>query len=223
MSKEGILYGEYHQKRETRLSLKYRLRRRTDEVLDAIKTFKGDDIKSILDVGTADGLMLDRLNENLDICRAVGLDMSMELLKSNTNCTSQRIQSNAIKLPFKDNSFDVIVAAAIIEHVSDAKTMLKECNRVLRKSGLCIITTPDPFFENIATKIGHIKEEQHIETFNLQRLKFLLSSNGFKILNTKKFMISPIGFPFEKTIEKVMSRLGLECLMLNQLIVGQKT
>jgi hypothetical protein len=35
-------------------------------------------------------------------------------------------------------------------------------------------------------------------------------------------MVSPIGIPMEKQIERCMKSVGLDFLLLNQLVVGQK-
>ena len=43
---------------------------------------------------------------------------------------------------------------------------------------------------------------------------------GFNILETEKFMMSPIGFPYELKIEKIMKSIGVGFLLLNQLVVG---
>jgi len=222
-SQKGVLTANYHKEREQKRALKYRLERRTNEVLNIIETYKSSiDSLFLLDIGTADGLMLDKLNQNIDLSISVGLDFSIDLLKLNTSHTSHLIQADAIELPFKNNIFDVVVATAVIEHVPNAGKMLEECNRVLRKNGICIVTTPDPFFESIATKIGHLQDEQHNETFNLSKIKSLFEAHGFKILKAEKFMMSPIGFPYEVKIEKIMKLAGLGFLLLNQLIVGQK-
>ena len=39
---KGVLSSEYHKEREEKLAQKYRLARRTDEVLKVIKTYKSD-------------------------------------------------------------------------------------------------------------------------------------------------------------------------------------
>ena len=220
---KGVLSADYHKNRGGKLAPKYRLARRTDEVLRAIKTYKNDtDSLSLLDIGTADGLMLDRLCHDLNIPRPIGLDFSAELLKTNPQHTYHFIQAEAMELPFDDGVFDVVVATAVIEHVPDAGKMLGECHRVLTEDGLCIVTTPDPFFEHIATKIGHLEDEQHNETFNLSKLKSLFEAQGFTVVKAKKFMMSPIGFPCELTIEKIMKLAGLGFLLLNQVVVGRK-
>jgi len=218
---KGVLSVEYHKGRERKRALKYRLARRTDEVLKAIKVYKSD-IDILLDIGTADGLMLDRLCQDLNIQIPVGLDFSAELLKTNPHHISHFIQADAMELPFDDGVFDVVVATAVIEHVPDARKMLEECYRVLKENGLCIVTTPNPFFEYIATKIGHLEDGQHHKTFNLQELKSLFESHGFNILKAEKFMMSPIGIPCELRIEKIMKLTGLGFLLLNQLVVAQK-
>lgn len=222
-SQKGVLSSEYHDGRKRKRALKYRLARRTDEVLGVIKAYKSDtDSLSLLDIGTADGLMLDRLCQDLNIQTPVGLDFSAELLKTNPHHTSHFIQAEAMELPFDDGVFDVVVATAVIEHVPDAGKMLGECHRVLTEDGLCIVTTPDPFFEHIATKIGHLEDEQHNETFNLSKLKSLFEVQRFTVVKAEKFMMSPIGFPSELAIEKIMKRAMLGFLLLNQMVVGRK-
>lgn len=220
---KGVLSVEYHKGRERKRALKYRLARRTDEVLKAIKAYKsGIDSLSLLDIGTADGLMLDKLCQELNIKMSVGLDFSAELLKTNPRQISHFIQADACELPFSDDVFDVVVATAVIEHVSEPEKMVTECCRVLGQEGICIFTTPDPFFEHVATKIGHLEKEQHNETFRLAELRSLFELEGFKILKAEKFMMSPVGFPYEVKIEKIMKIAKLDFLLLNQLVVGQK-
>ena len=222
-TKKGVLSLEYHEGRKKKLALKYRLARRTDEVLKAIKGYKSDiDSLSLLDIGTADGLMLEKLCHELNIKMPVGSDFSAELLKTNPRHTSHFVQADACELPFDDGVFDVVVATAVIEHVPEPAKMVAESHRILKNEGICIFTTPDPFFEHIATKIGHLKEEQHQKTFKLEELKSLFVLHGLKILKAEKFMMSPIGFPYEVKIEKILKSIGLEFLLLNQLVVGQK-
>jgi ubiquinone/menaquinone biosynthesis C-methylase UbiE len=219
--KKGVLSLEYREKRKKRAE-RYRLLRRAEEVLKVIRAYKGDKIDSVLDIGTADAAMLDMLDKTLSIKTPVGLDFSIELLKTNTNPKLNLLGGDAAKLPFKGGSFDVVVATAVIEHVPEPGEMIDECNRVLKRGGICVLTTPDPLFERIATKIGHLEKGQHVKTFKLSELSSLLESRGFKVLRAEKFMMSPVGFPHEIKIEKIMKAGKLNFLLLNQLIVGQK-
>ncbi|MDZ7587001.1 MAG: class I SAM-dependent methyltransferase, partial [Patescibacteria group bacterium] len=65
---------------------------------------------------------------------------------------------NALKLPFKDQSFAGVHCSHVIEHLlpKDAYTLLKELARVLKLNGLLVIQTPilwSGFYDNLT----HIK------------------------------------------------------------------
>lgn len=125
-----IFDKKYHENRKKRRAFKYRLQRRTQEVLRAIRAYKPT-VSSLLDIGTADGEMLNALDTCLDVPLPVGLDISMSLLRFNKNQKLHLVQADASMLPFKDGFFDVVTATAVIEHVQDAAAMLRECHRVL--------------------------------------------------------------------------------------------
>jgi len=218
----GVLDKNYALGRKIIGSWKYRVQRRTCEVNRAVFDYHPTKINYILDIGTAEGLMLRFIKKEFPLAECIGLEYSQELIDMNQDKSIKLIQSDAQNLPFENNSFDIAVAAAIIEHLSKPEKMIAECYRVLRRDGICIFTTPDPFFERIATNFGHLEGEQHQKTFKLSKLVSLLKSEGFKILKAEKFMMSPIGFPCEIKIEKIMKLAGFKFLLLNQLVVGKK-
>lgn len=222
----GILDKQYHDKRKKRIDLIYRLNRRTSEVKKIIeKHFNKSDYSKLncLDIGTADGLMLSKLNNIFQFNKAIGIDICEELIKTNKDENIKLEIGNAENLHFANDSFDVIVACAVIEHVDNPNKMLSECYRVLKKNGILIITTPNPFHDKIATKIGYLKEENHIETLNLNKLNKMLKSNNFKIVSSQNFMFFPFfKLPFENQIESFIRFIRLGKIMTNQLIVGKK-
>lgn len=65
---------------------------------------------------------------------------------------SEMVIGNAENLPFEDQSFDVILATEVFEHLSNPNKLILEAYRVLKKNGKIIITVPflyhqhgDPF------------------------------------------------------------------------------
>jgi 2-polyprenyl-3-methyl-5-hydroxy-6-metoxy-1,4-benzoquinol methylase len=87
-------------------------------------------------------------------------------------------------LPYKDNSFDCVIFAGVIQYVLDPKRAMKECYRVLKKDGILIISTINT--NSLIKKIkGFGKEEKRsftsqgfknfIETFNfsVEKVKYL--------------------------------------------------
>lgn len=45
-------------------------------------------------------------------------------------------------LPYPDESFDLVIHSDTLEHVPDPVQALRECRRVLKKSGRCVYTVP---------------------------------------------------------------------------------
>jgi len=217
----GVLDTNYALGRKTKKSWKYRLKRRTYEIIQAIHKHHQSKIDIILDIGTAEGAMLSSIKKEFPQAKCFGLEYSQELININQDKNIKIIQGNAQKLPFKSNSFNIVVATAVIEHLSQPLKMVSESYRVLKKNGILIVTTPDPFFDKIAGLISR-EESHHLERFNLRKLKNYFRKTNFQILETEKFMISPIGFPSELKIEKLLKTFKLNFLLLNQIIIGKK-
>jgi len=47
------------------------------------------------------------------------------------------------RLPFRPATFDLVVAASVLEYVVEPGTVLRECGRVLRPGGVVLYTVPD--------------------------------------------------------------------------------
>ena len=218
----GVYDVDYYHGRHKKKQLVYRLRRRTDEVERALRTYTEGPLKVIVDVGTADALMLRNLQQRLGQLTYLGIDRSFHLLNAEKLSGILKTQADALKLPVKNGVADALVATAIIEHVPDPPAMMREMGRALRKGGLMVITTPAPFMEKVAEALGIWKEGGHDTTLNLKQLRQMARENGFTVLEASKFMFSPIGFPAEKTIEKIFGPLGLRLVMANQLLVARK-
>ncbi len=219
---KGVLDKEYAIARQTKRSHIYRLKRRTFEVLESIGTFHPEKPRSILDIGAADGLMLNNLKEVFPAATCIGIEYANDLIAFSKSKNLCLLRGDAIALPIKDNVFDVVIATAIIEHVSDPIQLICEAFRVLRENGIFVVTTPHPFWEKIATQIGHLKEGEHNERITLNKLIFLFDKAGFEIVKAEQFMISPIGIPFESVIEMILKLCRLSFLLLNQKVVGRK-
>lgn len=214
----------YHYGRLNKKSFIYRLKRRGNEIIGAIKKYAELPLE-ILDLGTADGLMLSRIKNEFPDSNCLGIELSEELAKSNNDDKIKIIVGDAQKTNLSGEFFNVVICSALICHIPDSMVLIKEAKRLLKKDGIIIITAPVPFFE----KIGRIfnlldkKEDYHFELYNLKELNNLLNkAGGFTLLEQKRFMISPTGIPCEKEIEKILYKLHLNFLMLNQLVVARK-
>ena len=99
----------------------------------------------ILDIGCGTGAMLDELSV---YCRVVGADFSPEALAfcrkrgDRLNAHYDLVRADARRLPFASNSFDIVTAMDIIEHIDLDKDALLEIGRVLRPGGHLLVTVP---------------------------------------------------------------------------------
>jgi ubiquinone/menaquinone biosynthesis C-methylase UbiE len=211
---------EYIFSRESNRALCYRLQRRTKEVVRTIKNHKSE-FKLLLDIGTAEGKMLEYLAKEFPQARLLGLEKERGYIEEKEPNLAI-LQGKGEELPFKSNYFDVVISTAVIEHLKRPKEMIKEVFRILKNQGIFVLTTPDPFWEKLASSLGHLGKDIHEHTFNLKELQNMLCSCGFKILEAQKFMLSPVGFPFEIKIEEFLKKNKLSLLLANQIVVAQK-
>ncbi len=223
LSHTGSLDMEYAEGRDTKKSLRYRLWRRTHEVLSAIEEFSLKPAKDIIDLGTADGRMLDMIHRKYPQTHCLGVEYSQQLVDFGKAKFPdlEIIQGDMQSLDFPYDSFDVAIATAVIEHVPDPGKAMREAKRILRPGGILVLTSPDPFWEYLATIVGHLKVDQHNKVMSLKQLCDLALQSEFTMLKTQKFMLSPVGMPFEFTIEKFVRRLHLNFVMANQLLVAR--
>ena len=217
----GVYGPEYYYGRLDNRALRYRLKRRTFEVRRAVETHLNRVPKTVVDVGTADALMLGLLGSAWPDARFVGLEMNGALLRASDVPGVAKVVGDAVQLPLADGVADVVVATAVIEHLDKPQILVEEARRVLAPGGVLVITTPDPMMERISAAIGLLKEAGHQHMFNLQSLRSTIEQSGLSVVETRKFMFSPIGFPAERLIERVFGPLGLRLVMANQIAVGR--
>lgn len=98
--------------------------------------------KKLLDLGSNKGYLTEFFkNKGYD---AYGLEFNKELVEfSKKNGKAKYMQGSVENIPFKDNSFDVILCLASLEHFVDRSRAMKEINRVSKKDGKVIFTVPN--------------------------------------------------------------------------------
>lgn len=99
----------------------------------------------ILDFGCGQGALMARgLKAGLDIVGADvwsgGFHVWAEQLDPAAKSRIQRIENGI--LPFADNTFDVVIANQVFEHIADPLPNLKEIHRVLKPGGAFVAAFP---------------------------------------------------------------------------------
>src|SRR3990167_6926450 len=76
----GVLSIDYAYNRKKSLALRYRAQRRTSEVIKAIERYFTPLPKTIIDLGTADGYMLAKLQETYSSATCLGVEYNQDLI-----------------------------------------------------------------------------------------------------------------------------------------------
>lgn len=143
---------------------------------------------SFLDVGSATGIMM-------ELAKREGWDVyGVELSKWAVNEAKKKygleiIQGDFSEIEFHENFFKVVTLIDIIEHVSNPKGVMEKVWRILERGGVAVIVTPDvkSFTANImGGKWWHFRPA-HIGFFSKRSLFYLLNSEGFEIVKTRRY------------------------------------
>lgn len=139
----------------------------------------------ILDIGCGEGKIWE-LFPNMDV---YGIDMSQGNLKKARKFLKPTLGS-AEKLPFKDKTFDLVVASEILEHLISPDKTFKEINRVLKPRGNAIITFPNTsslqfrfgiFLFGSNPALNYPENLNHIRFFNIKDIIKMIGGTSLKI------------------------------------------
>ena len=163
----------------------------TDRLIELVN-IGGMGKPKILEVGCSTGYITRYIARNFD-CEIIGVDLSTLLLdiaeeesrKSNLKNISFKY-ANVEKLPFSDNTFDIVYGEAITALVPDPLKVLNEYNRVLKPGGK--IATLDLFMkESLSDEFAEETNEMmsnvlgtKIKIRNFQEWQQIFKESGFR-------------------------------------------
>jgi SAM-dependent methyltransferase len=115
----------------------------------------------ILDVGCGEGLAevsLSRLQ--LSQIRLAGVDLvfsKVQEARRETASHNQRVwlaAADAVRLPFRDRSFDSTFCVAVLQHLTDVESAVAELARVTRPHGRVVAVEPDNAARYVYSSVG---------------------------------------------------------------------
>jgi SAM-dependent methyltransferase len=133
--------------------------------------------REVLEAGCGEGYGADLISRVA--CRVIALDYDAATV-AHVRDRYPRVEvmhGNLAELPLADASVDVVVNFQVIEHLWDQAQFVSECARVLRSSGLLMVSTPNriTFSPGRDTPINPF----HTRELNADELTELLVDAGF--------------------------------------------
>ena len=136
--------------------------------LNFLKGFIKNDFK-VLDIACGTGIFLKKINERYKGATLSGIDNSEEMIfvaNKNPGAINFNV-AGAEKIPFEDNSFDLVTIIDAFYYFQNKEAALKECSRILKRNHCLFIFQPaaDIFPKFILKQIQFISK---LLFFNLE-------------------------------------------------------
>lgn len=136
------------------------------------------DCSAVLDIGCNSGTFGEHLLPRS--CQVTGVDVAPSLLRRAQARGTMVVLALAEALPFRTDTFDVVLCGEILEHSLSPKRLLAEARRVLTTDGLLVGSVPHGLGE-----WGHNDLDfhpEHLWAWNPQELSEFLADTGFALL-----------------------------------------
>ncbi len=129
------------------------------------------DAKTVVDLGCASGAASRQLHKRFPKSRLVAVDFAHSMLREararkSWLAKTTYVQAEARKLPFADESIDVIFSNQLLPWIANPDSVFLEVARVLRKGGVFAFATlgPDSLLE-ISRAWSHVDDGLHVSRF----------------------------------------------------------
>ena len=164
--------------------------------------------ETVLEFGYGSGLLLPTLATISS--KLYGIDIASDSptvmsCLNKINISATLYQNDLLKMNFKDNIFDLIVAFSVFEHIHDCRKILQKMFHILKPNGRLLVGMPrvDKNMVRLFSLIGYDTIEQHHVT---DYKSFLNDCRGYFILEKQAklfpFLPSCLGLYFNMLLKK---------------------
>ncbi len=148
--------------------------------------------KAVLEIGCNNGYGSSLLKASCG--RLTGIDVSKKaVINARKSFLAPQLEfalADGAKLPFKSETFEVVIAMQVLEHLIDPGEVIEEAKRVLSPGGFAIFTTPN---SRLRLKPGMKPwNEFHVREFDSNELKELMATHFSRVRVLGLFATEPL-------------------------------
>jgi len=173
--------------------------------------------RTVLDIGCATGALLESLQKKGWSVTGVEISPCADYAKKERKLDVRNIPLEECKFP--SESFDIVLASHLIEHLNNPKSFLDEIYRILKSGGYCFITTPNisSFQARIFGNRWRSAIFDHLYLFSKKTLSKMMKDAGLKIESIHTWGGLAAGIApgwLKRAADKMAKRLGCGDVMI---------
>ncbi len=131
------------------------------------------------------------------------------------------VKADIKKIPFPDNTFDVIFSNGVLEHFREPIPIVQEQMRILRKGGILVFGVPETWTLYTVKKHMLMRKGQWFAGWETQYSKReitkMMKKAGLTVLDAKVYGAAPLSMP--KFVQKTTTTLHLNSWMAADAVV----
>ncbi len=165
------------------------------EYPDVLAELEKESFNDLLDCGCGTAPMLSLLHQKYPDKHYTGIDLTpkmIEVAKSKKMANVELIVGDCEKLPFAENSFDVVICCQSFHHYPDPQDFFNSVYRVLRPNGRFILrdmtmnTAARWFCNHIEMPIIHLAGKGDVRIYGRADIKKLCDNAGLQMESFEK-------------------------------------
>ncbi len=153
--------------------------------------FIPESAKAVLDVGCGEGFFGEQLRHR-GATTVAGIEFDEAAAAAARTRLTQVVQGDiqTVPLPFEPGSFDAVVCADVLEHLTDPWRTLTRLRTYLAPGGLLVASIPNARYISLIAHLadGHwtyqssgLLDRDHLRFFTLAEIRDLLGRAGFRL------------------------------------------
>jgi len=179
--------------------------RMTKDKIKILVSFLSPSRTQLLDLGFGQGYLEEEVVSNNIRVDITGIDISKAAVtRAKRKFKGRFIHGNLdnIEKKFKKNSFDIVSAVEVLEHVSPSKifNLYKKIYNILKKNGTLLISVPI----NEGLSLNSKNPSGHVRSYSPEILVKELEMSGFRVLSTHVLYAFENNYLLKSKIAKIL-------------------